>query len=272
MGTGAALAIAALMVPAGAQAKPSKDGHAKRAFYATDSAGRLVVFSAKKPRKVARRAITGLPAGVSLAGIDFRPATGDLYGVGTDSVVYRVNPSTAIAVAEAPAFTPGLMGSSFGVDFNPVPDRIRLTSDTGQNLRLHPDDGNAVGIDKTLNPGMPQIVGSAYTNSSFRATRPTMTTLYALDANSDKLCVQNPPNDGTLTGCKSVALNVTLTTGFDIAGADTKNVGFIATTAPGGSGSGLWRVNLATGKVRYLGRIGKGSAAITGLAAFQNTR
>ncbi len=99
------------------------------------------------------------------------PATGDLYGVGSDSVVYRVNPMTAIAVPESLlGFAPGLSGASFGVDLHPVSDRIRLTSDTGQNLRLHPDDGNVVGEDGNLNPGMPQIVGSAYTHS--RSGRP----------------------------------------------------------------------------------------------------
>lgn len=265
-------AAAALMVPAAGQAKSSQDGHAKRAFYATDTAGRLLSFTAKHPRNVARRAISGLPAGVRLVGIDFRPASGDLYGVGSDSVVYRVNPRTAIAVAEAAAFTPALAGSSFGVDFNPVPDRIRLTSDTGQNLRLHPDDGNVVGLDSPLNPGMPQIVGSAYTNSSFSVTRPALTTLYALDAATDMLCVQNPPNAGMLADCKAVAINVGQNTGFDIAGPDTKNVGFVATTAPGGSGSGLWRVSLGDGKARYLGRVGKPSTMVTGLAAVQNVR
>jgi len=267
------LAIAALMVPAAAQAQSSKsDGHAKRAFYATDSAGKLLRFTANNPGKVTRRAIKGLPAGVRLTGIDFRPATGDLYGVGGDSVVYRVNVSTGIAVAEAAVFTPGLSGTSFGVDFNPVPDRIRVSSDTGQNLRLHPDDGNVVGVDSAINPGMPQAVGSAYTNSSFSPVKPTTTTLYVLDAATDALCVQNPPNMGTLTGCKAIAIKVGLNTGFDIAGSDTKNVGFVTAPAPGGKGTGLFRLGLSSAKTRYLGRVGKPSTTVTGLAAVQNVR
>jgi hypothetical protein len=32
--------------------------------------------------------------GVSLGGIDFRPATGDLYALGSDKVGYRVNVKT----------------------------------------------------------------------------------------------------------------------------------------------------------------------------------
>ena len=136
---------------------------------------------------------------MTLKGIDFRPATGDLYGVGSDSVVYRVNPRTGIAVAEAPTFTPALRGKSFGVDFNPTVDKIRVVSDDRQNLRLNVDEGTVLSADKDINPGTPQIVGAGYQNSSFSATRPTATTLYVVDAASDMLFKQNPPNDGTLT-------------------------------------------------------------------------
>jgi hypothetical protein len=32
----------------------------------------------------------------------------------------------------------------FPIDFNPVVDRIRIMSDAGQNLRVHPDTGAVV--------------------------------------------------------------------------------------------------------------------------------
>ena len=82
--------------------------------------------------------------GVSLKGIDFRPATGDLYALGSDRVVYRVNPETAIAVAEGPAFelmATALNGDRIGFDFNPTVDKIRVTSDADDNLRLDPGPG-----------------------------------------------------------------------------------------------------------------------------------
>ena len=116
-------------------------------------------------------------------------------------------------------------------------DRFRLRSDAGQNLRLHPDDGNVVGPDMNLDPGTPRIVGSAYTSSSFSALQPTTTTLYALDAGTDQLCVQDPPNAGTLTGCKDVAIEVGQDAGFDIAAAGARNVGFVATRARLGHGA-----------------------------------
>lgn len=169
----------------------------QRMLVATTDQNQLIRFDARDPERLRDvRAITGLPAGVTLTGIDFRPATGDLYGVGSDSVVYRVNPRTAIAVAEGPAFTPALRGSSFGVDFNPVVDRLRVVSDARQNLRLNVDEGTVLSADADLNPGAPIVVGAGYESSSFSATRPAATRLFVLDAASDQVLLQNPPTTG----------------------------------------------------------------------------
>jgi hypothetical protein len=260
---------AALAVPVVGQAGSSGSKSGGRAFYATDDQGRLLSFSADDPRQLdSLRTLTGLPPGVSLRGIDFRPATGDLYGVGSDSVVYRVNPLTAIAVAEGPAFTPALRGRFFGWDFNPQVDRIRLTSDANQNQRLHPDDANVVGPDSDLNPNDPSVVGSAYTNSSFTATRPTSTILYALDALDDAIYTQAPPNDGTLSQPTPLDINVRGESGFDIAGKS--NVGYVATASDRRPGAELYRVDVLTGDSVRLGQIGRAGHVITGLAAVQD--
>jgi uncharacterized protein DUF4394 len=270
----AVAAVLALAGAAGAEASRDRDrdrwsprGDSSRMFYATTDQNLLLQFNERNPERVKDiQVLSGLPAGVTLRGIDFRPATGDLYGVGSDNVVYRVNPQTAIAVAEGPAFTPALGGKSFGVDFNPTVDKIRVTSDAQENLRLNVDEGTLLMTDKNLNPGMPQVVGSAYTNSSFSATRPTTTTLYAVDAATDQLFVQNPPNDGTLTLPKRLRVDVGQNTGFDIAGAD--NTGYLATSSS--RGSGLYKVDVTTGKTRALGRIGGKRLVVTGLAAWQD--
>jgi Domain of unknown function (DUF4394) len=260
---------AALAVPVVGQAGSSGSGGGGRTFFATNDQGQLLSFSADNPRRLdSLRNLTGLPPGVSLRGIDFRPATGDLYGVGSDSVVYRVNPLTAIAVAEGPAFTPPLRGRFFGWDFNPQVDRIRLTSDANQNQRLHPDDANVVGTDTDLNPNDPSVVGSAYTNSSFSATRPTATILYALDALDDAIYTQAPPNDGTLSQPKQLDINVRGESGFDIAGK--KNVGYVATASDRRPGAELYRVDVLTGDSVRLGQIGRAAHVITGLAAVQD--
>ena len=264
-----AVAAAVLALAGAAGAEASRDTP-PRMFYATTDQNLLLQFNDRSPERIRDiRSITGLPPNVTLRGIDFRPSTGDLYGVGSDSVVYRVNPRTAIAVAEGPAFTPALRGGSFGVDFNPTVDKIRVTSDAAQNLRLNVDEGTVLSADKDLNPGTPQIVGSAYTNSSFTATRPTATQLFAVDAKTDQLLLQNPPNDGTLTMGRRLGVDVGTQTGFDIAGAD--NTGYLATSSPRSRGTGLYRVDVTSGKTRYLGRVGGGKRlVVTGLAAWQD--
>ncbi|MGE0028640.1 MAG: DUF4394 domain-containing protein [Thermoleophilia bacterium] len=263
----AALAVAA---PAAAQA---------RDIYATDSAGNLHRLDSRTPGVVLDTvAITGLPAGVSLVGIDIRPATGDLVGVGGNSVVYTLDPGTGAATPVGNGFAPGLTGTSFGVDVNPVPDALRITSDANGNYRIAFATGNhgAGSPDGALNPGDPTVVASAYTNSALTATRPATTTLYAIDAASDQLLVQNPPNAGTLADPKPLGVDVGDATSFDIAGAG--NLGYVATVRAGDQGSRLYRLDIATGRMTELGPIGTGSllrqkgaprVVITGIAARQ---
>jgi Domain of unknown function (DUF4394) len=240
-----------------------------RMLVATTNQNQLITFNARNAERIKDiQAITGLPSGVSLRGIDFRPKTGDLYGVGSDSVVYRVNPGTGIAIAEGPAFTPALRGASFGVDFNPVVDKIRVVSDDRQNLRLNVDEGTVLSADADLNPGMPQVVAAGYENSSFSFTQPTATKLHVVDAASDTLFTQDPPNNGTLTNPRKLRVDVGLNAGFDVVGAD--NMGLLS-NAKSGRGTELYTVDLTTGKTRSLGRIGGGKRlVVTGLAAWQD--
>jgi hypothetical protein len=275
------IALLALAMPLAALADSGKRGNDRcdrcndRVFFATNTAGKLLRFSSDNPRKLRSKQITGLPMGVAVKGIDFRPASGDLYALGSDRVVYRLNPRTAIAVPEGKSFdlSPSILSGSFnGFDFNPTVDKIRVTSDAGDNLRLNPDDGTLLSVDTKLSPAGVQVAGSAYTNSSFTAfaTRPTVTELYAYDvgASPDKLWIQRPANAGTLIMPQSTALELGGNVGFDIAGA--ANVGWLAGTPEGRSSSRLYRLDVATGRTKSLGRIGDGSHTITGLAAVQD--
>jgi hypothetical protein len=151
-------------------------------------------------------------------------------------------------------------------------DKIRVTSDAGDNIRLNPDDGSLLSVDTKLTPAGVQIVGSAYTNSSFTAfaTRPTVTELYAYDiaTSPDQLWIQRPANAGTLIMPVSTGLQLGSNVGFDIAGS--ANVGWVAGTSKGRYGSRLYRLDINTGRTKSLGRIGDGSHTITGLAALQD--
>jgi len=214
--------------------------------------------------------ITGLAAGETLLGMDFRPANGLLYAVSNQSNIYIINTATAAATPiSAMPFSPGVNGTNFGVDFNPVPDRIRFVSDAEQDLRLNPNNGAlaANGVDGPLafNAGdpnaaaNPNIVAAAYTSNFAGATT---TTLYEIDSTLNALVTQGSvggspigPNTGTLLTVGS--LGVTLSdgeTGFDIA--PFTNAAFASLTLAGVST--LARINLATGAATALGAIGGG--------------
>src|SRR4051812_9754656 len=78
----------------------------------TDS--RLLRFDSASPGTIqTTSSITGLVGGDSLVGIDFRPATGQLFGLGSLSRLYTINTATGLAtvVGSAGAFT--LSGSAF---------------------------------------------------------------------------------------------------------------------------------------------------------------
>jgi len=117
--------------------------------------------------------VTGMQAGESLVGIDTRPATQTLYGVGSSNRLYTINPLTGAAtqVGTAGAFT--LSGTQFAVDFNPVVDRLRVISNTGQNLRLNPNDGSLAATDTAITPAGVTITGAAYDRNAPGSARAT---------------------------------------------------------------------------------------------------
>ncbi len=210
-------------------------------FYAL-AGNRLDKFTTAYPGKSINSAtITGLQSGERILGIDFRPATGLLYGLGSNNRLYTINTSTgaatfvaALTTLPAGSSTPvalALTGTSFGFDFNPVVDRIRIVSNTGQNLRAHPETGVTI-VDGSINPQPASINGVAYDNN-FPGT--LTTELYALDASKDQLFELDPPNNGTLIEPLSIGLNISGDGGFDIAPRNSKVLTDI--------GLGLYQVN-----------------------------
>src|SRR5437867_1935256 len=120
-------------------------------IYAVTTANVLLSFDSATPGTVTTIGpITGLQIGENVLAIDLRPATGQLYALGSTSRLYTINTTTAVAtqVGSAGAFT--LSGTFFGFDFNPVVDRIRVVSDSDQNIRLNPNDGTLTATDVSL--------------------------------------------------------------------------------------------------------------------------
>ncbi len=231
--------------------------------YTTNTAGELWVFDTANPAGATLVGlITGLQAGAApeqVRGIDFRPATGQLYALGSTGRIYTLNTATAQATLVGDGMMPlGLNGSFFGFDFNPTVDRIRITSSNNQNLRAHPTTGNLVATDGDLhfaNENSPFVVGSAYTNNFVGAMS---TTLYDLDARNSALLIQNPPNDGLVTTVGGLGVFFTGEAGFDIytdfaAANHAFAVLNVDTTRGGLVSSGFYTINLDTGAATQVG-------------------
>jgi hypothetical protein len=208
--------------------------------YAVDAANKLHIFNPASPT-VVTKSIEGLQTGETIHGIDFRPATGQLFALGSTSRLYVLNLGTgsAVQVGTIP-FIPALSGTDFGFDFNPTVDRIRVVSNTGQNLRLNPNDGLVAGIDGTLNPGTPAVSAAAYTNNFAGSTA---TKLFVIDHTTDKLYEQNPPNNGVLVEIGALGVDITSANGFDIGG--TSNKAWVLATV--GGTTRIYTVNTSTG-------------------------
>ncbi len=250
-------------------------------LYGMTTSNKLLSFNSAAPRTILSSVrLSGLQPNEELLGIDFRPANGKLYGLGSTSRLYVIDVQTGVATAVGSApFTPALEGNAFGFDFNPTVDRIRVVSETGQNLRLHPDLGTVVDFDP-VTPGIQNdgrlayaasdvnfnrkavVAGAAYTNPDNDPA--TGTTLYDIEASRDVLATQNPPNNGALNTVGSLGFNFEKLVGFDIS---KTGIGYATVKAKNRRNgySDLVTVNLSTGLITSLGLIGT-SEPVRGLA------
>jgi hypothetical protein len=216
--------------------------------FAITVSNKLVSFNRDAPATIRTTvAVTGLQSAETLLGIDFRPSDGLLYAVGSSGRIYTINTATGAAslkstlAADATDTTlpfTALAGTDFGVDFNPVADRLRVVSNTGQSLRINVDNG-ATTTDGAINGGTANTVtASAYTNS-FAGTASTI--LYALDTTNDTLYVQNPPNNGTLSLPLPLGVDAGAANGMDIDAST--NMAYAVLTV--GGARNLYTINLA---------------------------
>lgn len=188
-----------------------------------------------------------------LRGIDVRPATGDLYALGGQNQLYRIDLQSGSA-SEAAKLSQNLPGTGQAVvDFNPVADRLRLISPDGTNLRVNVETGEATvdgklayAKDASEAGKMPNVRAGAYTNS-YAGT--TATALYDIDTANGHLLLQNPPNDGVLQVVGSIA------SGLKNFAMDIASDGKGGNTAYLLNGFTLHTVDLASGKPTVLGEV-----------------
>jgi hypothetical protein len=227
---------------------------------------RLICFSESRPGSARTLGyVSGLQTDTKLVGIDYRVQNSRLYGVGDMGGVYLLDTVSAAATF-VNRLTTALDGTSFGVDFNPAADRLRIISNTGQNLR-HDVNLGVTALDDLLDypPGTPLntsgptamgVVGAAYTNNDLDLTN-TATTLFVIDSMLDQVAVQAPPNNGSLAATGKLRLDADAMTGFDIHskqrnGSTASNRALASITTPTAPTS-LYAVDLATGATKLRG-------------------
>jgi hypothetical protein len=241
--------------------------------------GQLVSFRSNDPddtRNLGR--VRGLQGDSWLIGIDYRVQDGNLYGVGDAGGIYTISPKRwNVSATKVSQLTVPLAGTSFGVDFNPAANRLRVISDTGQNLRHNIDDPlGVVGVttvDGVLAyPGVPPappvtalgVTAAAYTNNDLDPN--TATTLFDIDTSDlAQVVVQSPANAGLLAATGKLTVNPDSWAGFDIYSDvsdddGTSNRGFAVLDVD--DRSRFYEVDLLTGAASRVGTFWRSSQVV----------
>jgi hypothetical protein len=250
-------------------------------LYAVSESHQLIAVSAADPQKITRSVtLYGLEPNEHILGIDYRVAYGVMFALGSSGRVFTVDVQSGALkpVGETP-FALKLEGERFGFDFNPAADRIRIVSDSGQNLRAHPETGALVDF-KPEADGMqpdgalafhgddanagraPHVIAAAYT---YNNENEKLTTNFAIDGALGALLRQGSveglepvvsPNTGQLSTVGALGVAAITDAHFDIS--DVTNTALAALTTRDAPTPTLYRIDLTTGQASVIGPIGNG--------------
>ncbi len=230
--------------------------------FALNTSNQLYRLDSATPGAATLLGVVSLPGGETPLSIDLRASNNTLYALGSAGGIYTLNTATGAATLLSNPFAGAISTTgTYDIDFNPVPDALRVINSGGQNLRV--TGGAALN---TLNtdgayPAGTVPVGTAYANNFPGATT---TTQYILDDATDSLIQVTNPNTpataGSLVNLGTLGFAITGQTPFDIS---QSGFGYISI------GSTLYRVNVATGstinnRATALGTLGTG--ALKGIA------
>jgi hypothetical protein len=234
----------------------------------------LVRFDSATPGSTTTIPVTGLTAGDTLVGIDFRPADGRLYGVavnGNLARTYRIDRTSGAATLVGGATVSTIAGAtSFGMTFNPATDRIRVVNNLASdgaggnvnNFRLNPNDGNLTAVDPDLDySGLPG--GNADAPAIAIAARGDGM-IYGIVSGGDRLVIHSGAGPGfpTLASVGSLGVDTSNNAGF---GIDWQANRAFAVMEVGGV-SQLYTINLATGAATLVGVVGNGTVDLGAIA------
>ena len=249
--------------------------HAQQTVYAIANGGTtLIRFQTNNPG--AATAVGNFNGGATfLDAIDFRPLNGQLYGyLDATDTLYSVDLNTATLTVVSNTGT-GTNTNLLGMDFNPLIDRVRVVTDSTQNLVYNPNTNAAPTVATSLfyktgdvnEFSNALIIDNAYSKNVAGAF--ATSTQYAIDYGLGILTTLNN-NLGELTTIGSLGVSINKSApyvGFDIfttlTGIDTAYA-VLDTTA--GNAPSLYTINLATGLASSVGTVGGGFNQVYSLA------
>jgi len=182
-----------------------------RIMYAVDLSNNFLVFGSESMNVLtAKMKIDGLPIFKRIIGIAVRPSNGKLYGIGTDSRVYIIDPLTAKAVpVSSQPFSPKIIDmfdTHFAMALEPETERVRLIAvESGANWSISLDDGTAISDPKAVYaPGTPlagktpRLLGLVYPTLPDSAKGPGWCSnlAYGIDADEAIMIASCDPAEG----------------------------------------------------------------------------
>lgn len=252
--------IGAFLVALGIAFSTIPEVHALTCYLLTED-NKIVSFDSANPTAAgAAVAITGIPAGYDMVGIDIRttvqpgfsnPGVGSLWGLAHDEVantalLYVINPTTGAATQIGLPLVGIQKGSSgwfFG--FNPATDRIRVLNFI-YNYEINPNTATFVR-QADLTGFNPNSSGSSFTTASYGGS----SRIYFVDQNpNDSLRTSNDISTGITSVVGDLGIPFTTAAGLDIAG-DLMLFAF-----KDGATTTLYTVNRNTGAATPVGNIG----------------
>jgi hypothetical protein len=230
----------------------------------------LTIFDIKTGKRTqALGQAKGMTGDTRLVGIDQRPADDKFYGVGNQGGIYRINAGTG-QTTKVSQLSVTLQGTHFGVDFDPATDRLRIVSDTGQNLHHDVSQATSTTVaDGRLSYGpggtATGVTAVAHTNNDDDPR--TGSSLFDLDTTRDQVAQQVPASSGDLVAVGPFGPRQGPVAGFDIvsttsSGRTVDNIGYASLRPTSGGLATLYRVDLLSGRFTKIAKFNKDIADI----------
>ena len=239
-------------------------------LYGLTSANQIVTFDSAAPGTLlSTSAITGT-GGNALSDLAVQPSTGTIYALDVANNLYTLAPTGAATLVGTAGIGPGTF---YGMGFNFVANRIRVTTDTGGNYRLNQTSVTNGAVMTTNDPALAYAAGGAapaLSGNAYSFNGGTLT-LYALDHQTNSLVASTTPATfnvfNTLGG---LGLDFQGSVGFDISVAGVANAanrfGYASLTT-NGTQFGLYPVHLSTGLATLTGNFAAGVSILDIAAA-----